>query len=92
VKETTKTVEGTEIVLGDVVKILASPYGWATVVKIEGNDATLFRPYVHIGDFEYTGGVLHYIGTSTFTIALEGRSYEVDEYTHRTMTKKGALA
>jgi len=87
----TITIEGTELILGDHIKILDSPYGWATVVKIEGRDATLFRPYVHLSDFTYTGGVPHYVGTETFTIALEGRSYEVDSYQHEMMSREGAL-
>jgi len=88
---TTESIPGTELVLGDKVLVLKDAYGWATVVKLEGNDATVHRVYVHIADFSYTGGVLSYVGTEKFTLALEGRSYDVCPSTHRLMTKPGAL-
>ncbi len=87
----TVEVEGTEVVLGDEVQVVDGPYGWATVVKIDGDNLHVFRPYVHIGDFSYTGGVLHYIGSETFTLIRSGRSYTVDRYKHELMSKEGAL-
>jgi hypothetical protein len=91
VSKSTVDIPGPEIVLGDVVRLIDGPYGWATVVKIEKDAIHLFRPYVHIGNFTYTGGVLHYIGTETLTIIRSSRSYTVDAYTHEQMTKEGAL-
>ena len=88
-----------ELVLGDKVQLLDDPYGWGTVTRIGAGDTDddpsfveIFRPYVHIGDFEYTGGVLHYIGTETVKVCRHGhRVFEVDAYTHEQMTKEGAL-
>jgi len=90
-KQVTIVVPGVDIVLGDAIKLMDTPYGWATVVKIEGDNLHVFRPFVHIGNFSYTGGVLHYTGTETFTVVRSARSYTVDSYTHELMTGKGAL-
>lgn len=59
--------------LGDRVNLLpGEPYGWGTVVKV-GELVEVYRPYVHIADFEYTGGVLHYLGHETVKIWREDK-------------------
>ena len=60
--------------------------------SIKDDVVSIFRPYVHIGDFEYTGGVLHYIGTEMVRDFVNtSRMFTVDAYTHQQMTKEGAL-
>jgi hypothetical protein len=86
------TIKTDELVLGDAVRLLSSPYGWGTVVNVTDEEVHIFRPYVHIDDVEYTGGVLHYIGTSTVKVwRQDSREFEVDAFTHERMTKPGAL-
>lgn len=82
-----------ELVLGDKVDLLSGdPYGWGTVVQITDETVKVVRPYVHIGDFTYTGGVLHYLGTEEITLIRGGeRVVWVDQYTHEQMAKPGAL-
>lgn len=57
------------LLLGDRVNLFAdqpgAPYGWATVVKVDENEVTVVRPYVHVADFEYTGGLMSYLGQET---------------------------
>ena len=88
------TILSTDILLGDVIQLTPDPYGWATVVQIKAqdNELVLFRPYVHLGGFVYTGGVLHYIGTETFSVIRGGRSYAVHARTHEQMLLNGALS
>ena len=54
------------LLIGDRVNLFedqpGAPYGWATVVKVDENEATVVRPYVHTSDFETTGGLLSYLG------------------------------
>lgn len=81
-----------QLVLGDQVQLIDDPYGWGTVVNIADDHAEIFRPYVHIGDFHYTGGVLHYIGSETVKVWIKGaRVFDVDAYTHERMSREGAL-
>ena len=65
-------VKASDLGLGDVVRFSKDGYGDATVIKIEEKDGdkwiTVFRPYVHISDFSYTGGVIPYIGTERFSV------------------------
>ena len=69
--------EVSELLLRQEVLVLRhDAYGWATVVKINdgsGADTTVrvARPYIHTGDFEYTGGVTHYTGVEIFDIRGE---------------------
>lgn len=37
-------------------------YNNSTVIKISKESITLFRPYVHTGDFESTTGIIPYLG------------------------------
>ena len=91
-KQTTIEVPGTELVLGDAVKLFDSPFGWATVVKVETFGVHLFRPYVHVSNFSYTGGVPHFIGTETLTVPREEtKTYTVDAYTHEKMTGEARI-
>lgn len=82
-----------DLVLGDKVNLLpGEPYGWATVVQITDEEVHMVRPYVHIGDFTYTGGVLNYLGNETVKVwAKSDRTFEADTYTHSKMTEAGAL-
>jgi hypothetical protein len=71
-----------ELKLGDIVRhaSLDNPdatdegFNDATVVRIDDRDVTLFRPYVHTGDFAYgstvpgEGKVLNYIGFEEYRI------------------------
>lgn len=56
--------------LGDVVRVIEGPYCDSTVVDIIDR-VYLFRPYVHISDFEYTGGVIPYIGIENFDVSFD---------------------
>jgi len=81
-----------ELVLGDAVNLLEGPYGWGTVVQITDEEVHIFRPYVHIGDFSYTGGVLHYTGHELVKrYKHSGCEFVVDQFTHAQMAKTGAL-
>lgn len=51
--------------LGDRVELFEGAYGTATVIQIEDDKVTFYRPYIHTSDFSYTGGVIPYIGTET---------------------------
>jgi len=83
-----------ELVLGDRVLLFDDAYGWGTVVKIADEEVHVFRPYVHIGDFSYTGGVLHYIGSEVVKL-YKGKdtrqTYNVDSVNHDRMSQPGAL-
>lgn len=81
-----------DMVLGDQVRCFDGPYGWGTVVNITDDEVHIFRPFTHIGDFTYTGGVLHYTGHELVKLFRDGkREREVDAYTHEQMSKPGAL-
>lgn len=71
-KESERSLKANEMKIGDVVKLanVTSAYSHSTVIKIdkENNLITLFRPYVHLADFTYTGGVIPYVGTEKHEI------------------------
>lgn len=49
--------------LGDVIQLgNGGAYMTATVTQIRESTLTVQRPFLHTGDFEYTGGVLWYVG------------------------------
>lgn len=61
----------TDLKLGDVVAtVRTAAYRAATVVKIDGDAVHLERPYIHTADFEYTGGVISYVGIDRYTLPL----------------------
>ena len=60
-----------ELRLGDEVDLGLESYGTATVVKIKDGVVELIRPFIHIGEFSYTGGVLNYIGTETVKLFVD---------------------
>jgi hypothetical protein len=67
-----------ELKLGDVIKLNCQGYNTATVVKVTDTKVTITRPFIHTGDFEYTGGVLYYTGLETFEIFTSiDRGYKV---------------
>jgi len=62
--------------LGDTVELSATGYMTATVVAVDADTVTLFRPYVHTADFAHgdsKGGtyVCHYIGAETFRVCRD---------------------
>lgn len=66
-----KTIQTKDLRLADIVLISkdhGNPYHCATVRKIEKGVITFFRPYVKTEDFEYTGGVICYVGVEHFSI------------------------
>jgi hypothetical protein len=66
-----KLIPVSELRLADVVRLACdanSPWATAIVQKIDADSVTFFRPYGTTADFEYTGGVITYIGTETFTM------------------------
>jgi hypothetical protein len=63
--------------IGDVVfllngdKTISSGAGKEmTVIEKTDNEVTFFRPYVHLADFIYTGGVIPYTGVEKFSVPL----------------------
>ncbi len=54
------------LLVGDRVNLFAdqpgAPFGWATVVDVDENYATVVRPYVHTSDFTTTSGLMSYLG------------------------------
>lgn len=69
-----------ELRLADVVRVTDGAWGTATVIKIEEDAVTFFRPYVQTADFSYTGGVIPYIGIETFRVGKgDTRPYRVLE-------------
>ncbi len=67
-----KTVKATELKIGDVVKIAehTTTFSHSTVIQIEDGWITLFRPYVHLANFTYTGGVIPYLGTEKYKVPV----------------------
>jgi len=53
----------------------AFPFSDCTVKQIKDGEITLFRPYVHTADFEYTGGVICTIGIEEITIPANETEY-----------------
>jgi len=60
----------TELAMGDQVKLHDCAYGCSTVVNITDDEVTFARPFIHTGDFSYTGGVLYYTGLEEFKRSL----------------------
>lgn len=65
-----------DLKLGDVVRLhdYNSAFSDCTVINIENGAITLFRPYVHLADFTYTGGVIPYVGFEKFVVLLNSPS------------------
>lgn len=61
-------IKASELGLGDKVSSFEGAYRTSTVIRIEGDMVTLFRPYVHTSDCETAGGLIPYIGFEEFTI------------------------
>lgn len=58
-----------DINLGDVLEIDNDCYGHCTVYrKNKDGSIQVTRPYIKCNDFEYTGGVMTYIGHEDFAI------------------------
>ena len=96
-KQPTIELKAVDLVLGDRIRLMESPYGWATVVEITGDTVKMVRPYVHVGDTEFGGVddkryVLNYLGTEAVRVSRVGeRLYTADRYTHECMSQVGAL-
>lgn len=57
------------LMLGDRVRLDGiDAYSDATVIDITDKEITLFRPYVQVSDFTYTGGLIPYIGIEKFNV------------------------
>ena len=72
-------VHGTDLNLADIVDMEFSGYGTATVQKITDTEIELFRPFVHTGNFEHTGGVSCYVGIETFKASKDSMFIRVME-------------
>jgi len=71
----TDTVKPSEMRLGDVVRLKGmQAFADSTVQKIDTKSVHLFRPYVHTADFEYTGGVLCYVGIEQYAISKSDKT------------------
>lgn len=76
----TKKIE--ELRIGDVVKHLpidpTATYNESTVINATEKEVTFYRPYVHLGEHVYVGGVLSYLGVEKWTVPLpHPAEYEV---------------
>jgi len=69
-----------ELQLADTVQLVDNPaaFSHCTVKQIKDGVVTLFRPYVHTADFSHTGGVICYIGTEEWKIAVTDTRTEFD--------------
>ncbi len=63
-----------DLKLGDVVKQLPinpnEPFSELTVIQADDEYVTFYRHFTHLADFTYTGGVLAYVGISTFMASV----------------------
>lgn len=62
-----ETMPLSELRLGDTVELFDGPYSTAIVKQLTDNDVYFFRPYGHGENFSYTGGIICYTGTETFS-------------------------
>ncbi len=69
--------EQKELRVRDIVRLSNLPYADATVVKIESHLIHLVRPYLHTADFEYTGGVIPYVGLERMTLMVSDTKINV---------------
>lgn len=58
----TKTVKVKDLQLAQNVRLFEEPFGWGTVIEVTAEEVVVRRPFMHTGDFSYTGGVLSYFG------------------------------
>lgn len=56
-------------------------WGFSLVKEIKDKEVTLFRPYGSHADFEYTGGVVCYIGIEEYKLPVD--SFECFELIHK---------
>ena len=59
-----------DLKLGEMVRFEfnGDPFADAAVIQVTETEVFFFRPYVHLGDFEHTGGVTPYIGAEKWSI------------------------
>lgn len=70
-------VKGSQLGLGDRVRLGDWPHSTATVVQITPDEIRLIRPYVHTGD-SYSGNqVLWYLGVEDFKVSISGNFVRV---------------
>lgn len=75
-------IPATELKLADVVQLDGFFGGWGTAIvkQIKDGLITFWRPYGHSGEFEYSGGVICYIGLEEFSVFVDSnRTYNVVE-------------
>ena len=55
--------------LGDSVNSgITAPFSAAVVIRKDEDKITCFRPYAVTSDFEYTGGVIPYVGHEIYNV------------------------
>ena len=55
--------------LGDTVNSgITAPFSSAVVIRKDEDEITCFRPYAVTSDFEYTGGVIPYVGHEIYNV------------------------
>lgn len=64
-----------ELKLGDVIRCFDGAYGTGTVTMVTGTEVIVTRPYLHVGDVEYTGGLLTYTGLETIRYPRDAKVY-----------------
>ena len=62
---------------GDIVRTFDGAYSAATVIKIDANQVTLFRPYVHTSRMITTGGLIPYLGHEKYSLDINS-TFEVE--------------
>ena len=88
----TVTLKTEDLVLGDRVRLMEDPYGWGTVVQVTEEEVHIFRVFVHVSDFVYTGGLMHYTGHELVKVwRKDSREFTVDAYYHRKVREPGAF-
>ena len=64
-----KRVKVADLRIRNVIRLFEGAYGIATVYRInEDKSVQVWRPYITTANFEYTGGVIPYIGLEDLAI------------------------
>lgn len=76
------TVKTADLKLGDDIKVMEGPYGWARVVEIEADGGVkVERPYASTSDFCYgsPSKLIFYTGIERFTlIPGDSSTFEIE--------------
>lgn len=68
-----QNIPRTEIKLGDIVQCFGGAYGTGTVTQVTPTEIVVTRPYLHVSDVEYTGGLLAYTGLEVIRYPSDAR-------------------